>query len=292
MAFSSRPQRYVIIGAGVAGLSAAKVIRAADSRAQLTLVSDERHLPYSRPGLAYYLTDDIPQSQLFPWTEADLQGFKAGFLQARAVGVDTVGHVLSLSDGRTLAYDTLLLATGAPALLPDIPGAQLQGVVTLDRLDDVTRILSYAKHTRRAVVIGGGITAVEIAEGLAARGVETHYFMRKERFWGQVLDADESRLVEQGMLHHGIRLHYNTNAVRVLGRRGRVKGVLTERGESIDCQMVGFAIGAGGICVTLLGVLADHFGVPFALRSIGVLPVIGLIFSLVLRYPEQDQSGA
>jgi NADPH-dependent 2,4-dienoyl-CoA reductase/sulfur reductase-like enzyme len=241
----SRPSRFVIVGAGITGLTAAKTIRDADPRASLTLVSDERHLPYSRPGLAYYLTNDIPQSQIFPWTETDLRSLKAIFLHGKAVGLDTAGHILTLSDSRTLAYDVVLLATGAPALLPDVPGAQLEGVVTLDRLDDVTRILSLVKRTRRAVVIGGGITAVEIAEGLAARGVETHYFMRKDRFWGQVLDPDESRLVEQGMRHHGIRLHYNTNAVRVLGQRGRVKGVLTEQGESIACQMVGFAIGIG-----------------------------------------------
>jgi NAD(P)H-nitrite reductase large subunit len=242
---ASRPARYVIVGAGIAGLTAAQTIRAEDPRSQITVVSDERHLPYSRPGLAYYLANDIPQAQLFPWSEAELRSLKAGFLQGRAVEVDTVGHIVALSDGRRMAYDALLLATGAPALLPDIPGSQLQGVVTLDRLDDATRILSLAKSSRRAVVIGGGITAIEIAEGLAARGVETHYFMRKERFWSQVLDAEESRLVEAGLVRHGLRLHYHTHAVRVLGQRGRVKGVLTERGESIACQMVGFAIGIG-----------------------------------------------
>lgn len=267
MPSASRPQRYVIVGAGIAGLTAAQTIRGADPRAQLTLVADERHLPYSRPGLAYYLANDIPQTQLFAWSADELRGLKAAFLHGRAVGLDTAGRLLTLSDGRTLAYDALLLATGAPALLPDTPGKQLQGVVTLDRLDDVTRILSLAKRARRAVVIGGGITAVEIAEGLAARGVETHYFIRKERFWGSVLDPEESRLVEQGMVRHGIRLHYNTNVVRVLGRRGRVKGVLTEQGESIACQMVGFAIGirprvelarAAGLTIDR-GILTDEY---------------------------------
>ncbi len=242
---ASRPARYVIVGAGIAGITAAQTIRAADGRAQITLVSDEPHLPYSRPGLAYFLANDIPQAQLFPWSDAELRSLKASFLHGRAVEVDTVGHSVALSDGRRLAYDALLLATGAPALLPDIPGSQLEGVVTLDRMDDATRILSMARSARRAVVIGGGITAIEIAEGLAARGVETHYVMRKERFWSQVLDAEESRLVEQGLVHHGVRLHYQTHVVRVLGQRGRVKGVLTEKGESIPCQMVGFAIGIG-----------------------------------------------
>jgi len=265
--FGPHPQRYVIVGAGIAGLSAARSIREADQQAELTFVGDERHAPYSRPGLAYYLTDDIPQAQLFPWSSAELRGLKAAFLHGQAVGLDPVEHSLTLSDGRTVAYDALLLATGAPAILPDIPGTQLQGVVTFDRLDDATHILSLAKRARRAVVIGGGITAVEIAEGLAARGVETHYLMRKDRFWGTVLDPEESRLVEQGMVRHSIRLHYNTSVVRVLGKRDRVKGVLTESGESIACQIVGFAIGirprvelarAAGLSVDR-GILTDEF---------------------------------
>ena len=267
MPSAPRPQRYVIVGAGIAGLSAASSIRSADPQAQLTLVGDERHPPYSRPGLAYFLANEIPQGQLFPWSSAELRGLKVAFVSGRAVRLDTAGRNLTLSDGRTVVYDALLLATGAPAVLPDIPGAQLRGVVTLDRLDDAAHILSLAKRARRAVVIGGGITAVEIAEGLAARGVETHYFMRKDRFWSQVLDPEESCLVERGMVRHGIRLHHNTNVVRVLGKRERVKGVLTDNGDSIQCEIVGFAIGirprmelaAGAGLSVDRGILTDEF---------------------------------
>lgn len=243
MPVTVRPQRHVIIGGGVAGLTAAQVIRRRDTRGQITIVTEERHLPYSRPGLAYLLAGDVPLSQLFPWTEAELRALQASFLRGRAMALDLAGRVVVLQDGRRLAYDALLLATGATAVLPDIPGTQLRGVVTLDQLDDATRILALARRGRRAVVVGGGITAVELAEGLAARGVETHYLLRKDRYWGQVLDPEESRMVERGLERHGIRLHYHTNVVRVLGQQGRVKGVLTEKGKSMACDLVGFAIG-------------------------------------------------
>ena len=243
MTLGVRPQRYVIVGGGIAGLTAAQVIRRDDARGQITIVSAERHPTYSRPGLAYLLAGDIPTSQLFPWPEAELRGIKASFLHGKAAALDLTGRVVALEDGRRLAYDALLLATGATAVLPDIPGTQLKGVVTLDQLDDATRILGLARRGRRAVVVGGGITAVELAEGLAAHGVETHYLLRKDRYWGQVLDPEESRLVEQGLVRHGLRLHYRTNVVRVLGKNGQVKGVLTERGESMKCHIVGFAIG-------------------------------------------------
>ncbi|HSB89806.1 MAG TPA: FAD-dependent oxidoreductase [Anaerolineales bacterium] len=243
MPVTVRPQRHVIIGGGVAGLTAAQVIRRRDTRGQITIVTEERHLPYSRPGLAYLLAGDVPLSQLFPWTEAELRALQASFLRGRAMALDMAGRVVVLQDGRRLAYDALLLATGATAVLPDIPGTQLRGVATLDQLDDATRILALARRGRRAVVVGGGITAVELAEGLAARGVETHYLLRKDRYWGQVLDPEESRMVERGLERHGIRLHYHTNVVRVLGQQGRVKGVLTEKGKSMACDLVGFAIG-------------------------------------------------
>lgn len=257
----------MIVGAGIAALSAAESIRRQDPHGRLTLVTDERYLPYSRPGLAYYLTDMIPKSQLFAWSRPELESLQAGFVHGRAVDLDAPGHNLILADGRTILYDVLLLATGATAILPGIPGTQLKGVVTLDQLDDATHIVKLAKRTRRAAVIGGGITAVELAEGLAARGVETHYFMRKDRFWGKVLDEDESRMVERGMVRHGVRVHHNMSAVRVLGKREQVKGVLFENGESFECQIAGFAIGirprlelaqAAGL-KTDRGILTDEF---------------------------------
>ncbi len=97
--------------------------------------------------------------------------------------------------GKKLTYDRLLIATGARAVRMDVPGANLEGVVVLDNLDDARRIIKSARRTRSAVVIGGGITALEIVEGLVSRGVKTHYFLRGERYWSNVLDETESGIV-------------------------------------------------------------------------------------------------
>jgi NADPH-dependent 2,4-dienoyl-CoA reductase/sulfur reductase-like enzyme len=93
------------------------------------------------------------------------------------------------------------------------------------------------------VVVGGGITALELAEGLAAQGVETHYFLRRERYWSGVLEAEESALVEERLQEEGIRIHRNTEVSAVVGRRGRVSGVETESGERIECQILAVAVG-------------------------------------------------
>ncbi len=236
-------RRYVIIGFGIAGLSAIRSIREHDSEAHITVVTNERVGFYSRPGLAYFLTGAIPNSQLFPLQQAQFNALDVNGVAGHVESIDIRNHVVAFTGERRLPYDRLLLATGASALKPSLPGIDLKGVVTLDTLEDAHTILQLARRARQAVVVGGGITAVELAEGLAAQGVKTHYFMRGERFWPRVLDEEESRLVEAGMLHEGIHLHHNVNVQRVLGNRGRVNAVLTEDGRKLKCQILGVAIG-------------------------------------------------
>jgi NADPH-dependent 2,4-dienoyl-CoA reductase/sulfur reductase-like enzyme len=119
----------------------------------------------------------------------------------------------------------------------------LEGVVTLDNLDDTRNLISRAKRAKRACVVGGGITALELAEGLAARGVETHYLMRGDRYWGSVLDPHESALVEERLIEDGIRIRREVEVARVIGREGRVVAVETQTGEMIACDLLAVAIG-------------------------------------------------
>jgi len=236
-------ERYVIIGFGIAGLSAARAIRERDATGGILILTDERFPFYSRPGLAYNLTGMIPESQLYPVQDNEFKQLGLTLRMGRVQRIDPHAHRLQLEDGSTIGYERLLLATGASALKPPTPGIDLQGVVTLDTLADTRHIIGLARRARRAVVIGGGITAVELAEGLAARGLDTHYLLRGERYWKRVLDEEESAIVEAGIRHEGVKIHYNTSVARILGKRGRVKGVLTEAGDKLDCQIVGVAIG-------------------------------------------------
>lgn len=236
-------RRFLIIGNGTAGLTAAETIRKADRHAKILIVTDEPHPFYSRPGIAYLLAGDIPEGCLFPRTTEELEGLGLGVVHARAVQIDPSAQVVHFEGGRSLGYEALLLATGASAIRPPIAGVDLQGVVTFDTLDDARRILRLARRAKRAVVIGGGITALELAEGLTACGVETHYLLRKDRYWSRVLDEDESLIVEEGLAREGIVLHRNTSVEKILGRRGRVTGVQTDEGKVIKCQIVACAVG-------------------------------------------------
>ena len=158
--------------------------------------------------------------------------------------MDVAQQEVWLADGRSLTYDRLLIATGARATPPPYAGSELDGVVYLDTLDGTKELVKKTRRARRAVVIGGGITALELTEGLTHRGIDTHYFLRRDRLWGQVFNDEEAALLEKKMKAHHVHIHYNTEAVEILGdRKGRVRGVRLKDGGEFKCDLVGVAIG-------------------------------------------------
>ena len=261
------PIRYVIIGVGVAGIAAAEAIRGADPAGKITLISDDPHGYYSRPGLAYYLTGEIPRSHLFPLAEAELKHLGLHRVRAQVVRLEPAERCLILADGAVVAYDRLLLATGSTAIRPSIPGIDLLQVVKLDHLDDAKQMLALARKARTAVVVGGGITALEIVEGLREHCRSVHYLLRGDRYWANVLDEAESRIVADRLVAEGVQLHYHTELAAVEAARGRVAAVLTTAGERIPCDLVAVAIGvspradlarAAGLQVDR-GILVDEY---------------------------------
>ncbi len=260
-------QNYVIIGTGPAGIAAAQAIRSQVSNANIILVGNEPWGYYSRPGLAYYLTGELPEKSLFPFTKEEFQQLKLRMLHTRVRAIHSREHQIEDQDGKKLNYDRLLIATGARAALIDIPGVNLDGVFVLDNLDNARRIIKSARRTRSAVVVGGGITALEIVEGLVSRGIRTHYFLRGDRYWSNVLDEIESRIVEERLHEEGVQIHYHTGLAEIVQKRGRVDGVVTNAGNLIKCKMLAIAIGirprielavAAGL-KTERGILVDEY---------------------------------
>ena len=239
--------RYLIIGSGAAGVAAAEAIRDKDVLGEILFVSEDRDGFYSRPGLAYMLSGEIPEKQLFPFNHQDFKKLNVHFVTGRVTRIDRTAHQVMLTDGhgadKTLGYTRLLIATGALASQLRMPGADLEGVVKLDDMADARQIQKLARKARAGVVVGGGITALEIVEGLVAQGVHTHYCLRGDRFWSNVLNPAESRLIEERLVHDGIELHYNTELAEIIGQKGKVKAVRTHTDQVIPCDLVGAAIG-------------------------------------------------
>lgn len=237
------PARHILIGSGPAAAAAAEAIRDADPRAEISVVTAERYGYYSRPGLAYYLAKEVPERALFPFAPTDFERLGLRMVHERAVRIDPAAHSVVLESGGQLPYDRLLLATGSWAIPVGVPGAELSGVTKLDDMHDARDLIERSRSAKAAVVVGGGITALEIVEGLCARRVKVHYFMRKDRYWGNVLSESESRIVEDGLLAQGVQIHHFTELSRIIGESGRVVGVEASDGTRVECDLVAAAIG-------------------------------------------------
>ena len=234
--------RYVIIGTGVAGVSAVEAIRGVDRGAEIVMVGDDPHGYYSRPGLAYFLTGELHDKALFPKTREEYARLNFKFMNTRVTEIDREKKSVLLNGKTPLTYDKLLIATGASAVPLTVPGANLQGVVKLDHLNDAHSITKLAKRGRTAIVVGGGITALELTEGLLARGMNVHYLLRGDRYWSNVLDEGESRIVEARLQAEGVTLHYRSDIAEIVGK-SKVSGVRLKDGRSLKCDLLAYAIG-------------------------------------------------
>ncbi|MEO8357948.1 MAG: FAD-dependent oxidoreductase [Chloroflexota bacterium] len=244
--------KYVIVGSGVAGMAAIEAIRSVHPSpargvdgggVEITMIGDDPHGFYSRPGLAYYLTGELHDKALYPRTADDYRRMNFRYLKGRVVNIRREAHFLELDNKTNIAYDKLLIAVGAQALPLQVPGANLEGVLKLDHMHDARRILKQARRGRTAVVVGGGITALELAEGLRSRGMKVHYLLRGDRYWSNVLDEQESKIIEVRLQHEDVTLHYHAEVIEVIGKNGRVNGVRLLNGEMLKCDLVAYAIG-------------------------------------------------
>ena len=236
--------KYLVIGSGVAGIAAIEAIRSVDKVGIIVMIGDDPHGFYSRPGLAYYLTGELHDKALFPRTNADLSKLNFHYVRAGVTRILRDRHILEFNTGQApLSYDRLLIAVGAQAMPLEVPGANLDGVLKLDHMEDAKRILKYARRGKTAVVVGGGITALELGEGLVSHGLKVHYLLRGDRYWSNVLDQHESKIVEHRLQEEGVKLHHHAEVIEVTAKNGRVNGVRLLNGQTLKCDLVAYAIG-------------------------------------------------
>ncbi|MGE5542695.1 MAG: NAD(P)/FAD-dependent oxidoreductase, partial [Bacillota bacterium] len=257
--------RYVIVGNGVAGNAAVQAILQRDPGAEVSIVSSEGHPFYSRVLISYYISGAVGREDVFLQAAAGRPGVRA-LLGRTVASISPRERSITLSDGETLAYDRLLLATGGSPVVPGIPGAELPGVFTLRTLDDAIAIREWAGGVRSAVVLGGGMIGLKAAEALFALGLKVTVVASSGRVLSQSLDADSSRIVQQSLERAGVGLRLGSDAAEILGK-GRVEYVRLKSREMIVAGMVVVGKGvrpntslaeAGGIA-TNRGVLADEF---------------------------------
>jgi 3-phenylpropionate/trans-cinnamate dioxygenase ferredoxin reductase component len=235
----------VIIGAGQAGMQAAASARDEGYEGPIHLIGEEPYAPYQRPPLSKaYLKGEMDAEGL------ELRGAdfytESGIALAtgvRAEAIDGAARQVALSNGETLAYDRLVLATGAHNRPINVPGADLDGVMFLRGLADAIAIKAAVANARRAVVIGAGFIGLEFAAVAAGKGLDVTVVEIGPRVMGRSLSAPMSQFFANQHRAMGVTLRLDTGVAAIAGEAGRATGVVLTGGEEIPADLVLIGIG-------------------------------------------------
>ncbi len=236
-------KNIVIIGNGVAGITAARHIRKR-SDATITVISAETDYFFSRTALMYIYMGHMKFEHTKPYEDWFWEKNNINLMNDYVESVDTDGRRLQLRSGNTMMWDVLLLATGSKPNKFGWPGQDLKGVGGMYSWQDLQNIEQYTKNIRRAVIVGGGLIGIELAEMLLSRNIEVTFLVRESSFWNIVLPPEESAMINRHIREHHIDLRLETELRKILpDAHGRVRAVITGPGEEIECGFVGLTAG-------------------------------------------------
>lgn len=239
-------QHVVIIGNGIAGVTAARHIRK-QSNCSITIISGESEYFFSRTALMYVYMGHLKFEHTKPYEDRFWAENRLDLLHSRVQEVYPEKKLLVLKGGAEVRYDTLILATGSTPKFFGWPGQELQGVQGFYALQDLERLERHAPNAHQcahAVIVGGGLIGIELAEMLNSRKIPVTLLVRESSFWNNVLPDFDATLLNEHIRDHGISLRLNTELHEIRGNdNGRVSGIITSSGEEIACDLVVLATG-------------------------------------------------
>lgn len=235
----------VIIGAGTAGLQIAEQLRSGGHDGPLTLIGEEAHDPYHRPPLSKgFLRGEMTEAQLaIRGPDVFALNRIEHIPRMRVEAIDRAERRVRLADGRALPYAGLALCTGARPRTLAIPGADLDGVLSLRSIDDVRAIGARLPQAQHVVVIGGGFIGLEFAATARKLGKEVTVIEAADRLMARAVSPVISDIFLKLHRDHGVTVRLNGAVSAILGRDGRVSGVACPAGDSLAAEMVVLGVG-------------------------------------------------
>jgi NADPH-dependent 2,4-dienoyl-CoA reductase/sulfur reductase-like enzyme/nitrite reductase/ring-hydroxylating ferredoxin subunit len=236
----SSPASVVIIGGGAAGNAAAEMLRREGYDGPVILIGADEFLPYDRPNLSKdYLAGTAPEEWI-PLRSADFYREQKidTFTKTSVVAIDPKAKQVTLSDGRSLEFGALLLATGAEPVHLGIPGDDLPHVCYLRTLADSRRIIEKAKHAKRAVIIGASFIGLEVAASLRERKLEVAVVGKGSLPLEKILGQELGNLIRETHEAHGVKFHLGRTPTAIEEQRVRL-----DNGTVLDCDLVVVGIG-------------------------------------------------
>ena len=222
-------EHIVIIGNGISGVTAARHIRKLSDK-QITIISAESEFFFSRTALMYVYMGHMKFEHTQPyepwfWKKNNIN-LKKGWISS----IETSSKELICSNGETITYDKLIIATGSKPNKFGWPGQDLKGVMGMYHKQDLEQLKKYApnnKVCKRAVIVGGGLIGIELAEMLHSRNIPVTFLVREDSFWDGVLPKEESAMVNREIRDHHIDLRLGVNLKEIIAdENGKVKSIV------------------------------------------------------------------
>jgi NAD(P)H-nitrite reductase large subunit len=236
-------KHIVIIGNGISGITAARYIRKVSDH-QITVISAETDHFFSRTALMYIYMGHMKYEHTKPYEDWFWKKNKINLVRDFVLEVDTNQKELVLKERGKLSYDILIVGTGSKPNKFGWPGQELKGVQGLYSYQDLENMELYTKNINRAVIVGGGLIGIEMAEMLLSRNIPITFLVRESSFWNGILPREESAMINRHICLHGVDLRLETELHEIIADdTGRAKAVITSQGQEIPCQFVGLTAG-------------------------------------------------
>ncbi len=240
-------EHVVIIGNGISGVTAARHIRKLSDK-KITIISAETEEFFSRTALMYVYMGHMKFEHTKPYESWFWKKNNIELKKDYVTKIHSSTKEIEFSNGEKLAYDTLIIATGSKPNKFGWPGQDLEGVMGMYHTQDLESLEKYAPNNqicKRAVIIGGGLIGIELAEMLHNRNIPVTFLVREDSFWNKVLPTEESAMINREILENHIDLRLGVNLKEVKSdKNGHVKSVIIEEtGEEITCNVVGLTAG-------------------------------------------------
>lgn len=235
--------KFLIIGDGNAGATAAETIRRENDEASITILTDESEPLYNRIMLKNYMKGTLPKqySRVHDENWYEKRDIEL-HLETQALKVDTEENVVETARGESFGYERLLVATGgSPRKLPFDEG--YDNLMYMWTMNDAGRIKNSAEDSEKAVVIGGGLLGIDLAVAFAENDTEIDYLIREGNWWHRGLSKDGAEIIHDKLEEKGVNIRTETEAVDFESENGEVTATVLDSGESIDCDSVAVAIG-------------------------------------------------
>lgn len=233
----------VIIGNGISGVTTARFIRKLSDH-QITIISAETDYFFSRTAIMYIYMGHMRYKDTQPYEPWFWEKNRIDLLKAYVEQIDFEKKELKIQGGAPVKYDKLVLALGSEPNQFGWPGQDLEGVGGMYSYQDLERIESFSQNLKRAVIVGGGLIGIELAEMFHSRHIPVTFLVRERLYWDMVLPVEESKMVSRHIRENGIDLRLETELQEIVDDgTGKACAVVTNKGERIECGFVGLTAG-------------------------------------------------